>query len=311
MLLACDPNNLQEFSVFSLLTEEARKVLCKLPNLQVLRTAVLKSIPIAELPNLTTIDLTYRDGHHLLQGFRGAPLGKLQAIAFHAASKSTQIGNFLEDFQTVALLSSIQNTLSSFIFRTQQPWNPNYASLLEFKQLRWLEIEFSCSTGCSSRVDNDIVINLARAMPKLETLQLGKEPCDAITGITLKGLISLARYCPKLSRLCIHFRALGLAEAGTNLVAPHLYEHATPTPMTFSALTKLQVGEIPIRKQDCFAVALALVQIFPFILHIEYANLRWMKVLETIHLMKRIGGGIYHTSKLSLCHSCLPLLTLC
>ena len=75
---------------------------------------------------------------------------------------SAQIGGFLEQFQNVATTTSLQNTLSSFEFRTSQSWSPNYSSLLVFKQTQVLEIQFSCHNGCSSTADDDTVTNLAR-----------------------------------------------------------------------------------------------------------------------------------------------------
>jgi len=247
-----------------------------------------------ELPSLIKIELEYDDGRNWLQGFRGAILGKLVSVTFHALSGSAPIGGFLEEFQSVALASSLQNTLSYFAFRTCQPWHPKYSSLLIFKQLRRLEIDFCCDTACSSNVGDGVIINLAQAMPKLEILQLGKEPCHAITGITLKGLVALACNCPNLSKLCVHLRAWDLAEAVTNQEVPGPCGCTTTVSKTNCALTSLQVGKIPIREQDVFMVALILIQVFPQITNIEYSNHQWRKVPETIRLIKQIGGRIHH-----------------
>jgi len=295
MLIACNRDTLQEFLVGSPLTEEARGVLYKLPKLRRLRTVLQGAtlLPPVALPSLTTIHVRYSHGNEWLQGFRGATLGGLNAVVF-SPSGSARISDFLEEFRSVALTIPAQNTLSHFTFRTSQSWNPNYWSLLIFKQLTKLDIEFSCYTGCSSRVDDDIVIRLAQAMPKLEILRLGGEPCRAPTGVTLKGLVTLARRCPHLSKLRIHLRVEGLVEATTSAEPPYQSEHAAVIPRANCALMVLQVGQTPIPEQAALTVALTLLHIFPGILNIEYVNLQWKGVVETMKLFKRIGGHVHH-----------------
>ena len=178
-------------------------------------------------------------GRDWLQGFRGATFGRLKMITSHPVG-SAQIGDFLEEFQTVALSTSLQNTLSEFKFRTLWSWNPSYSSLLIFKQMRPLEIEFSChNPGCSSTVNDDIVTSLTRAMPKLEILRLGNAPCSAITGVTLKGLVALACHCSHLSELRIHVQAGELGEATTDIESPGPPENTAVIPRVDCALTVL------------------------------------------------------------------------
>ena len=299
MLLACSPDSLEEFMVYSPLTEEACRVLYNLPNLRTLRTIVRGPTPLPPLtlPSLTTIRVSYDDRHNWLRGFHGATLGSLLSVSFSARPAS--IGPFLEDFKSAALTSSIQNTLSSFEFLTQRPWNPDYSSLLVFKQLTRLVIEFSCSAGCSSGVDDDVVTSLAHAMPKLEVLYLGGQPCQATTGITLKGLVTLACRCPKLSKLRVHFRVREWVEVANNLELPVLSAQATIIPKTSCALTCLQVGETPILERDIFAVALILVQVFPQINSVLFIGRRWEAVEEYIRLIKQIGSCVdYHMGQL-------------
>jgi len=160
-----------------------------------------------------------------------------------------------------------------------------------------LEIEFSCYINCSSNVDDDIVIDLAQAMPKLEILQLGRHPCRAVRGVTFKGLIALALHCPQLSKLRVHFQANRLAEATSITEPPSTPDPTAVIPQTNCALTDLQVGETPISESSVLAVGLTLLQIFPKILNIEYISPQWGSVAEMVKLSKRIGGHIHHASK--------------
>jgi len=303
MLISCNRDTLQMFLATSPLTEEARGVLYQLPKLRQLRTVFQGAtlLPPVTLPSLTTICVVYDHGNEWLQGFRGATLGELNAVVF-SPSVSARIGNFLEEFQSVALTIPAQNTLSSLVFRTSQSWNPNYSSLLVFKQLTKLEIEFSCDTGCSSRVDDDIVISLAQAMPKLEILQLGKDPCWDPSGVTLKGLVALANRCLHLSKLRVHLHVEELVEATTSTEPPLPSKHAAVVPRMDCDSMVLQVGETPIPEEEELGVALTLLHVFPQKLNIEYSNPQWEEVVETMKLFKRIGGHVDHASKARLPH---------
>ena len=286
MLLATSQNGLRCFQVDSPLTEKAREVIYRLPGLRVLwaTTEGPTSLPTMVLPSLTTIDIGYNHDRDWLQGFRGATLGKLASITFRP--KSAPIGDFLGAFESVALTTSTPATLSTFRFYTSHPWRPSYRSLLSFTQLKELVIEFSCERGCSSTIDDDIITDIARAMPRLQVLNLGKRPCQARTGATVKGLTALARYCPHLSRLGIHFQVITLDPPMMTGVA----SDGEPTILQEQCvLTTLDVGEIPVPEDSRLGVALTLLRIFPHITHILYLNSRgWRRVADAISLSKRL-----------------------
>jgi hypothetical protein len=291
LILTINQDALQQFHVDSPLTEEAREVVYKLPDLFGLTMVVEgpTSLPTMVLPNLTDIDIEYDHNCDWLNGFRGATLGKLDSVTFRAALESTQVAGFLEAFESAG--PTISTTLSVFKVHIPHPWRPNYRSLLSFRQLRDLEIEFSCDGGCSSTIDDDIITDMARAMPKLESLVLGERPCQIPTGVTAEGLAVLAHYCPDLSSLSIHFRVDSFHTLSAVAGPPHI---GTAAPRGDCALTELNVGEIPLPEESTLMVALALVRIFPNIWCIEYTNENWAGVSEAIHLSDNL---IDRTSK--------------
>jgi len=311
MLLACNRDTLRVFCVKCPLTDAARGFLHSLPKLRQvwIFTQGQTSLPPFTLPNLQQIHVEWDYGHDWLQGFCGVTFGKLKTVTFRPVPGSAQIGGFLEDFQSVALSASFQNTLSDFKIFASQSWNPNYSSLLVFEQMRVLEIQFSCHNGCSSTVDDDIVTNLARAMPKLEILRLGRAPCSTPTGVTLRGLIALSCHCPQLSGLRIHVRARELGEAAIGNEPPLPSENTAVIPRVDCALTNLQVGEAPIPQEVAPAVALTLLKVFPRIVDIEHANPLWGKVMEMIELFRRIGNHVDHASKARLLYLKCSLVT--
>jgi len=287
MLLAANQNTLRSIMVDSPLTEEAHEVIFKLPNLRVLSVVVEEntSLPTLVLPNLIKLIIKYNHGSDWSKGFRGATLGKLGTIEFH--SESEQTADFLEEFERVALATSIQNTLSSFVIYTSSLWNPNYSSLLQFTQLTYLHVGSSCDDDCFSTVDDDVITALAQAMPKLEFLLLGDAPCSEISiGVTVRGLAVLAHHCPDLSVLRVHFQV-------ASLCAPPAIDGATPinkpgTLQRCCALGELEVGEIPVAEESVPTIALTLACIFPRIESIDCVDENWDKVMDAISLSRKI-----------------------
>jgi len=285
MLLTSNRNTLRSFCVDSPLTEEARGVVYALPDLRTLRAIVMRdtTLPPVVLPNLVDLTITYEHDDDCLRLFRGATLGPLETVAFHPVSD--QIGDFLEAFERVALAASVQNTLSSFHLSAPCSWNPNYSSLHSFTQMTYLTIEFSCAGGCFSTVDDGVITGLARTMPKLETLQLGRDPCKEIpTGVTAKGLVTLAHYCLDLHTLRIHFQVASLAALpAISGVTPNTRLTA---PRRGCALENLEVGEIPLPEESVLMVSLTLAHIFPHIQDIKSGDGKWDKVVDAIYFSK-------------------------
>ena len=287
MLLASNRNTLRSLCVDLPLTQEAHDMIYTLPNLRVLSVVIARDTPLLSviLPNLADLTIAYEQDDDWLRVFHGATLGPLETVIFH--SESEQIGDFLEAFERVALATSIQHTLSKLFIFTSCSWNPNYSSLHPFTQMIDLIIEFSCDNGCSTTVDDDVIMNLARTMPKLETLELGDPPCREIPiGVTIKGLMALSHHCPDLLILRVHFQVASLAAPATIFGMTSNYGSATPR--GGCGLRNLEVGEIPVPEESVLVVALTLVHVFPCIASIDGNDENWVKVVDAIRLSRRI-----------------------
>lgn len=133
------------------------------------------SLPEVSLPNLTPLMLnvtTTTSGCEHSTG-QHSPSWKGSSSARSANRSERDFhGDFLEAFENVALAAPASATLSNFQFHSSCSWNPSYHSLLSFEQLKQLVVEFSYDDGYSSRVDDEIIIALPQAMPKLGVLQL-------------------------------------------------------------------------------------------------------------------------------------------
>lgn len=136
-------------------------------------------------------------------------------------------------------------------------------------------------------MDDELVIKLSRAMPKLEVLQLGNPPCQDLTsGVTAEGLVALTHHCPNLSTICMHSQVASLsappASPGTtlNTESSRLWSDC--------ALTRLVVGDIPVAEESALVVALTLLRIFPRIESIVGVGEGWLKVEDAIRHSKQI-----------------------
>ena len=304
MVLASNRNALRCFRVDSLLTKKAREAIYRLPDLRELLVVIERntSLPSLVLPSLTDLTITYDYGSDWLRVFTGAALEKVVALTFYSGSE--QIDGFLEEFETVALAASPQNELSRFRLHTSRSWKPNYSSLLQFTQLTDLLVEFSCGDVCSSTVDDGVITNLARTMPRLETLRLGGAPCCKIrTGVTAKGLVVLACHCSDLSTLCIHLQVASLSASPEIDGATSNAESTTP--WKDCGLTKLEVGKIPAPEGLGLAAALTLVRIFPYIEHISSVGGSWEGVMDAIRLSRNIVDCSSKEHPFSTPRSCL------
>ena len=294
MLLSCKRDHLRDFIVDSTLTEEARGVVFRLPKLSELRTVIegRTLLPPVRLPNLTDIEIVFDDCFEWLQGLQGMDLEKLRSVFFY--SKSREIGEFLGAF---ALTTLANDTLLHFHFSTSYAWNPNYRPLLRFTRLETLIVEFSCDWRCSSSVDDDILGELAEAMPRLEILQLGDPPCYVNTGVTIKGLTALAHNCRYLRELRIHFQTDSIAEAAESQETHSHSRHETATRENDCALISLEAGETPVSILGSSMVAKGLLQVFPRLRSIESALPLWRKIQRDIRFLQKASKANHQRSE--------------
>ena len=145
----------------------------RLPKLSHLWVVIQgRNVTPVTLLNLAAIDLKYDDCLDWLQGFRREVHEKLEAV--YSTSRSERIGDFLEELKNATLTTSVPITPDELMAHTLRSRVPSYPSLLPFVQLKDLLIGFACDNVCSE-VDN-IVMDLAREMRRLEILRLGGAP---------------------------------------------------------------------------------------------------------------------------------------
>jgi hypothetical protein len=75
------------------------------------------------------------------------------------------------------------------------------AGTLLFKGLTSLQLLSDCTNVCQTRdLTDDDIGRLTNAMPRLESLSIGDQPCGAPSQITFKSLYTISRRCTRCQR---------------------------------------------------------------------------------------------------------------
>lgn len=287
-LLTTNRDILQAFVVDSTLTGEGYEVVCGLPNLCELGTAVggLTPLPTLVLPHLTDMTIRHDQGYDWLQGLRGAVLGMLETLNIVAVAEYGLVGDFFKAFED-AKLTTLE-ALTTFQFHTVERWSPNYHSLLRsplpLARLQCLSIRSRCDHGFSwPALDDDVITDLVQAMPRLEFLALGHQTlCETPTGVTALGLAAIAIHCPGLATLHIHLLP---ASFGDHTVMAAALEVLSGTPGQPCTLGTLSVGLVSIEEESVAAAAMGLALLFPSLEGItaHAPDQRWVNVMALVN----------------------------
>lgn len=144
-----------------------------------------------------------------------------------------------------------------------------------FRNLVDLNMDAFCHGGgydyeCAFKLNNDDVAELAMALPRLESLTLGR-PCFKNTCVTTVAcLLQISVRCPKLTRLLIHFNTIDIVGDFENIPEDPRFEELRWLPRC--ALLFLDIWETPLTldKPGFETVASGMVDIFP-----SLRNFRW------------------------------------
>ena len=163
-----------------------------------------------------------------------------------------------------------------------------------FKNLTCLKLHSGCSYFCTSHylTDDDIDL-LTKALPCLEDLAIGGEPCGVPSQITFKSLYTLSHRCTRLTGLLIHFNpASFITKVGKDSescnAALGLSDDETLS-SDLCPITTINVGNIPLPGQHYAScvMALGLLAVFPRLKVLKFENGEWGKVRDLIGVWSR------------------------
>jgi len=139
------------------------------------------------------------------------------------------------------------------------------SKFLPFIDLVELRIGTDCTLGlCASHFTDEDVEGLVIALPKLEAVTLGEEPCDSDTcPTTIRSLLSFSTHCLKLRYLNIHFRTANLRADMLDLLGNSYSQGQRSKPKC--VLKTLVTGSMRLELSDYdpALISIGLLMIFP------------------------------------------------
>ena len=185
----------------------------QLPALQVLEMHIPEvpgPVPWDILPSLEYLNFTLNkppDVMDLLGNLRKSKLRRFALVCPYPTSKGDR-ARLVRFFDGSGLYSSVRSfSWVPRLYGASPTWE-FVTTLGPFANMQALYLSAPCSHACHFNFRHEHVIELSRWMPRLRELYFGGSPC-AVGGLTTNigyhTLAALARNCPNLSLLSVHF----------------------------------------------------------------------------------------------------------
>jgi hypothetical protein len=244
------------------LSEAAIRHLMRLPDLCTWYTVQEppQTVPTSIFPSLEQLHLSKHAAIPWLHLLASRGEGILQ-------DGSTSVTSHSNIGETLKSLDCPWGTIVNSIF---------LSSVINFSNLVLLRVHTRCRDrdGCSFRMTDDGVNDLASGLPRLRTLRLG-EPCGLDScETTVASLLSISVHCLDLTDLSTHFNTLTIVEDTQRLL-----DEGSGRDKAKCKLEELSVGSMPleIRSEDIETVGTGLKTIFPSLTRAGYVG-RWREL---------------------------------
>jgi hypothetical protein len=301
--MQCNPYRLRKYNVDSPISASALRHVVQLPSLEEFWLVVDSfqlpdPLPIVVFPKLRLLDVEYSGDPTWLKLLPAIENPVLTSIFVECSGSSVE--PFMEKFQSTTAGCGMRERLREFRVRSQDEFRITpgiLACTFPFKNMTSLKVLSECNTICQTidLKDDDIDL-LTKAMPNLESLSIGEEPCGIPSQITFKSIYAISRRCTRLTTLQIHFNpALFVTKVEVDsesgdvaLGFPDL--NRTPSPELCS-ITTIDVGNIPLPQQSntSYIMALGLLGVFPQLEKLEYYDSDWEEIDDLIGVCRRMG----------------------
>ena len=303
LLMRCNPYRLRKYNVDSPISPAALRHVIQLPSLEEFWLVVDSfqlpdPLPVDVFPSLRLLDVEYNGDHTWLKLLPAIENPVLTSIFVECSG--SDVAQFMEAFKLTTAECRMQERLQEFRVRSREEFRISpeiIACTFSFKNLTSLKVLSECSASVCQTfdlTDNDIDL-LTKAMPLLESLAVGEDPCEIPSQITFKGLYTISRRCPRLTALRIHFNPTLFvtkvdSDSESGDVALGLSDSTTPPP-DFCSVTTIDVGSIPLPSESntSYIMALGLLGVFPRLEKLEYEDADWEDIDELIGVCRRMG----------------------
>ena len=298
--MQCNPHLLRKYNVDSPISASALRHIVQLPSLEEFWLVVDSfqlpdPLPIVVFPSLRLLDVEYNGDPTWLKLLPAIEDPVLTSIFVECSD----VAQFMETFHSTMTGCGMHGRLQEFRVRSQDEFRITpqiIACTLSFKNLTLLKVLSECSANCQTLdlTDDDIDL-LTRAMPHLESLVIGENPCGVASQITFKSLYTISRRCTRLTTLLTHFNPTLFVtkvdeDSASGHVALGLSDLNTPS-SNLCSVTTISVGHTPLPPQTntSYIMALGLLGVFPRLEKLEYDDRDWEDIDDLIGICRRLG----------------------
>ena len=304
--MQCNPYRLRKYNIDSPISSAALKHIIQLPSLEefwlVVDSLQLPDpLPVIVFPSLRLLNVECNGDHAWLKLLPA--IGSPVLTSIFVECLGLDVAQFMNAFKLITAECHMQERLQEFRIQSQDEFkiSPEIISCASsFKNLTSFKVLSECSRVCQTFDLTDSHIDLlTKAMPRLESLAIGGEPCGIPSQITFKSLYTISRLCPRLTSLRIHFNPMLFvsnvdSDSGSRDVDLGLPDHPTPLP-DLCSVTVIEVGNTPLPSEDntSYIMALGLLGVFPKLEKIQYDDAEWEEVDELIGVCRRMGRFVF------------------
>ena len=298
--MQCNPHLLRKYNIDSPISASALRHIVQLPSLEEFWLVVdsfqlSDPLPTIVFPSLRLLDVECNGDPTWLKLLPAIEDPVLASIFVECSD----VAQFMETFHSTVTGCGMHGRLKEFRVRSQDEFRITpqiIACTLSFKNLTLLKVLSECSATCQTLdlTDDDIDL-LTRAMPHLESLVIGENPCRVASKITFKSLYIISRRCTRLTTLLTHFNpTLFVAkvdeDSASGNVALGLSDLSTPS-SDLCSVTTISVGNTPLPPQanTSYIMALGLLGVFPRLEKLEYDDGYWEETSDLIGICRRLG----------------------
>ena len=257
--------------------------LLQLPNLRHLVVTLPETYippPAVVFPSLEKLIVSYGEAASWVHVLRNIPNPTLRELGVDFTGSSPA---YFQTLGSSLLDANIEQALISLECQGGIPLTEaGLRPFLSFGRLTKLHL-YSTRTEeqCSFQLNDSIISELAAALPRLTSLELGGYPCDAPTSdVTITSLVALSTNCVDLDYLQLHFNTNDIISRNTHA--------SSQTHKFICKLHTLAVGSqpLPTNHDDILVVAFAILQIFPHLETISAAS-HWDQVGRAVRLFRK------------------------
>ena len=254
----------------------------RLPQLQELVMHVPKvpgPLPSEIIPSLKSLTFSLHDPLDILKLLGNLRETKLLNFVLHCPyPRSRGEVNALADFFES---SGLYDSLRFFVWKPPsdgEAFTWPFATIFQpFANLQALQLDINCHLTCCFRFSHDHVVKISQWMPRLRDLNFGGSPCPYggnNANIGYKTLAVLARNCPNLRLLSIHFDIRTFGPANWQV---------EPNPN----VTLWDVGAtvLPGDPETRTIIALAVAKLFPKVTFVGTAPEKWADISEELEML--------------------------